>query len=234
MNTFLTLLIVAIVVALLAVVKLNTINFFFMKFFRDLSRYKARKRLYGNENTALMPILLGTEEPLPFNPDSVDVTVTHEELADMNGQTEDTPIYVAVNGLVFDVTAGRAMYGPGKHYYGFVGRDASRAYATGCLKPECFVSSLDGLTIEESRQADKWIEFYHNHDKYFYVGRLVGSPIDATIEKSLHEDELLKTYNEDERFGINDTVDGVSSIPDVDIIKRNEINNNEDTEIQES
>ena len=37
------------------------VNFFFMRLARDLSRVKARRRRFGQEN-ALMPVLLGREE----------------------------------------------------------------------------------------------------------------------------------------------------------------------------
>ena len=37
------------------------VNFFFMRLARDLSRVKARRRRFGQEN-ALMPVLMGREE----------------------------------------------------------------------------------------------------------------------------------------------------------------------------
>eukprot|EP00043_Microstomoeca_roanoka_P020387 m.247332 g.247332 ORF g.247332 m.247332 type:complete len:233 (+) comp17156_c1_seq3:215-913(+) len=39
-------------------------------------------------------------------------------------------IYIAVDGLVFDVSAGSDFYGPGGPYHGFAGRDATRGLAT--------------------------------------------------------------------------------------------------------
>lgn len=43
------------------------------------------------------------------------------------------PIYLAVNGTIFDVSAGRDYYGPGGSYHGLAGHDATRAYVTGCF-----------------------------------------------------------------------------------------------------
>jgi hypothetical protein len=38
-------------------------NMFFMRFFRDLSRSKARARLHNNKY-AMIPVMLGIEKPL--------------------------------------------------------------------------------------------------------------------------------------------------------------------------
>ena len=42
---------------------LAPVNFFFMRLARDLSRVKARRRRFGQQN-ALMPVLMGREEVL--------------------------------------------------------------------------------------------------------------------------------------------------------------------------
>jgi hypothetical protein len=43
----------------------------------------------------------------------------------------DTRLLLSLLGHVFDVAGGEEFYGPGEHYRGFVGRDASRAFVTG-------------------------------------------------------------------------------------------------------
>lgn len=43
---------------------------------------------------------------------------------------------MAVNGSVFDVSANSHTYGPGGPYHFFSGRDASRAYVSGCFKDD--------------------------------------------------------------------------------------------------
>lgn len=48
------------------------------------------------------------------------------------------------SGEVFDVTKGRGWYAPGGSYSFFAGRDAARAYATGCFK-EHLTHDLRGL-----------------------------------------------------------------------------------------
>eukprot|EP01137_Pigoraptor_chileana_P022006 Opistho-2@86425 len=51
------------------------------------------------------------------------------ELRTFDGRTPQTPVYMAVAGKVFDVSAGRHFYGPGGPYSSFAGRDASRGLA---------------------------------------------------------------------------------------------------------
>jgi predicted heme/steroid binding protein len=158
-----------------------------MTFFRDISRYKARKRLYGN-SAALIPLLFGKEDDVDLlvDPGSDDFTMTIEQLLDMNGSTDTTPVYISVKGNIYDVSSARAMYGPGGSYHGFAGRDATRGFATGCLETECMVSSIDGLTDSELKEIDRWVELYHNHDKYTYVGRLVTvDPLDSVVSDAI-------------------------------------------------
>lgn len=50
------------------------------------------------------------------------------ELSEFNGSSPDKPVYLAIKGTVFDVTANREMYAPGKGYSVFAGKDASRVY----------------------------------------------------------------------------------------------------------
>lgn len=68
---------------------------------------------------------------------------------------------------MFDVTKGARHYGPVRNeegeiiwsflmvceqkggYHFFAGRDATRAFATGCFKEECLLSDLEGLTPEQ-------------------------------------------------------------------------------------
>lgn len=47
-------------------------------------------------------------------------------LAEYNGENEDLPIYIALDGYVYDVTAGKSFYIPGGAYHSIAGKDASR------------------------------------------------------------------------------------------------------------
>ncbi len=59
--------------------------------------------------------------------------LTLDELAAFDGADEAKPLYLAINGTIYDVSANRRTYGPGGSYHWFAGCDASRAYITGCF-----------------------------------------------------------------------------------------------------
>ena len=59
--------------------------------------------------------------------------MTLEELAAYDGTDPSKPIYLAINGTIYDVSKGARIYGPGGSYQYFAGCDASRAYVTGCF-----------------------------------------------------------------------------------------------------
>ena len=61
------------------------------------------------------------------------LNITDTELAQFNGADPTKPIYLAVNGSVYDVSASPHMYGPGGGYHFFSGRDATRAFVSGCF-----------------------------------------------------------------------------------------------------
>ena len=168
------------------VTKKNDINILLMKFFRNLSRFKARRRLYGNQ-ASLIPLLMGNEpEVLMIRNDSLvdegdGFTMTLAELAEMDGKTESTPIYISIKGQIFDISEGREMYGPGKGYHPLVAKEAASAFAAGCFQDGCFKTPIDKLSPEQLIEVDRWIDLYRNHDKYKLVGRLVSDPVDQII-----------------------------------------------------
>jgi len=64
------------------------------------------------------------------------VRLTDAELAAFNGEDPSKPIYVGLNGSIYDVSASPQTYGPGGSYAFFAGKDAARAYLTGCFKDD--------------------------------------------------------------------------------------------------
>ena len=142
------------------------VNNAMMRFFRDVSRAKARRRLHRNDG-ALVTLMMGNEEPLSIgdNDPSDASTMTPEELGEMNG-LHGTPLYLSIRGRIYDVTKGGSFYGIGKSYHKFIGRDASRAFATGCHADACLSSSLENLSDAELKELDNWVELYEYHDKY--------------------------------------------------------------------
>ncbi|KAF2843532.1 cytochrome b5 [Patellaria atrata CBS 101060] len=62
--------------------------------------------------------------------------LTDTELSAYDGSDPSKPIYLALNGSIYDVTAGRETYSPGGSYHFFAGHDAARAFLTGCFKDD--------------------------------------------------------------------------------------------------
>ncbi|KAI9044022.1 putative heme/steroid binding domain protein [Aspergillus affinis] len=75
--------------------------------------------------------------------------LTPAQLAPHDGSDPSIPIYLAVNGSIFDVSANPMIYGPGGHYNIFAGRDATRAFVTGCFQ--------DDLTADMTGVEDMFI-----------------------------------------------------------------------------
>ncbi|PHH60540.1 hypothetical protein CDD81_1587 [Ophiocordyceps australis] len=61
------------------------------------------------------------------------IYLTPQELMAYDGSDATKPLYLAINGTIYDVSAGRHMYGPGGSYSVFAGHDAARAFVTGCF-----------------------------------------------------------------------------------------------------
>ncbi|KAM3418024.1 hypothetical protein BST61_g6234 [Cercospora zeina] len=60
------------------------------------------------------------------------LSLTEAELKAYTGADKSRPIYLAINGTIFDVSSSPAFYGPGGHYNHFTGKDATRAWVTEC------------------------------------------------------------------------------------------------------
>jgi len=97
-------------------------------------------------------------------------------LAEYDGSVPGKPIYLAIDGDVYDVTKGNA-YQPGGSYAIFTGVDATRAFATGCFK-EHQTHDLRGLTEKQLQSIAHWKNFYAEHKDYVKVGRVSHKPID--------------------------------------------------------
>nr|CAD1825030.1 unnamed protein product [Ananas comosus var. bracteatus] len=83
------------------------------------------------------------------------------------------PIYVAVRGAVYDVSAGRGFYGPGGAYAVFAGRDASRALAKMSTAAADVSGDLSGLSDKEIAVLNDWENKFRA--KYPVVGRIAAS-----------------------------------------------------------
>uniref|UniRef100_A0A8C4U495 Cytochrome b5 heme-binding domain-containing protein n=1 Tax=Falco tinnunculus TaxID=100819 RepID=A0A8C4U495_FALTI len=92
---------------------------------------------------------------------------------------EGQPIYLAVKGVVFDVTSGKEFYGRGAPYNALVGKDSTRGVAKMSLDPADLTHDITGLTEEELKSLD---DIFNNVYKAKYP--IVG----YTSRRILNED----------------------------------------------
>lgn len=64
------------------------------------------------------------------------VYLTDAELLAYDGTDPKKPIYLALNGTIYDVSSSPGTYGPGGSYHFFAGHDAARAFLTGCFQED--------------------------------------------------------------------------------------------------
>ena len=88
------------------------------------------------------------------------ISLTEEELLAYDGTDSSKPIYLAIDGSIYDVSTSPAFYGPGGNYHHFVGRDATRAWVTECWdSPDQLTWRMDGvLDMFTPRYLDEELE----------------------------------------------------------------------------
>jgi len=172
-------------------VKVNEqkIDRFFMRIFRDLGRYKARKRRFqqSKDQHGLVSMLMQKDDPmndLISDAESEDEsnlpTYTRAELYEFgsnDNDNEDDNILISIYERVYDVSKGSKYYGPDGPYSLFAGHDITYALATGCRTDDCVDTKADFETLSNKEQDEgkRWLSFFHLHDKYPLVGKLEGS-----------------------------------------------------------
>ncbi|KAL2891846.1 putative steroid-binding protein 3 [Ceratocystis lukuohia] len=110
--------------------------------------------------------------PVDLAPPKDDL-ISLESLAEANALTavrlgaEGSKCYVAIKGIVYDVT-GNKSYQPGGAYAAFAGKDASRALAKVSTKDEDVKSEWQDLTDKEKSTLNDWVTFFSK--RYNVVG----------------------------------------------------------------
>ncbi|CAE6349007.1 unnamed protein product [Rhizoctonia solani] len=84
------------------------------------------------------------------------------------------PVYVAIKGTVFDVTAKRDVYGPGGSYSVFAGKDGSKGLGLSSLKAEDAVPDWSTLEEKERGVLNDWYAFFSK--RYNVVGKVSDLP----------------------------------------------------------
>lgn len=144
-----------------------------------LSYFVTGTPLWGSETKLTNLQYLKHVAQNPFTHDSR--VFTDKELSLYDGSHGDQ-IYVAVNGSVFDVSSNPRSYGPLGGYHFFAGRDAARAFVTGCFKSD-LTYDLRGLDAEYARGViEGWQRFFANSHKYWKVGTVVHESLEGTPE----------------------------------------------------
>jgi len=106
-------------------------------------------------------------------------------LGGFDGRVEGRPIYLAIDGDVYDVSSNRRIYGPGGSYALMAGVDAARAFGTGCFKDHR-THDLRGLSQSELESVAHWKRFFRDHKEYVKVGRVNHPPIDPANPLPVH------------------------------------------------
>ncbi|KAF9365260.1 hypothetical protein BGX34_010737 [Mortierella sp. NVP85] len=150
---------------------------------RQRKQHKATEARTGNQSPASQKVKAPTKHQTPKSLAVLQgllrtqIVLTQKELAQFDGTDQKKPIYIAIKGEIFDVSRGSAYYTKGGAYGFFSGKDASRAYTTGCFQTH-LTHDLRGLSPQQLEEVDAWADFYRNHPKYFKVGTVILDPID--------------------------------------------------------
>ena len=113
---------------------------------------------------------------------------SESQLAKFDGTDPMKPVYLAIDGDVYDVSEGRRIYGPGGSYSSFAGKDAARAYTTGCFQTH-LTHDIRGLNEKELKSLAHWKNFFAKHEKYRHVGWVQHPPIDPESPLPVHCNE---------------------------------------------
>jgi predicted heme/steroid binding protein len=123
--------------------------------------------------------------------------VRYTELSAYNGRDASKPVYIALNGTIYDVSAGRNVYGPGGSYSFFAGRDATRAFITGCfqedLTPDTRGAELTYIPVDDDKPSKAEAKLRRERDTRFAKKR-----VQDTIEgwSRMFKGEAGKNYFE--------------------------------------
>lgn len=89
---------------------------------------------------------------------------TVDDLANYNGAKVDSPIYLSLGGLVFDVSSAKRHYRRGEVYNCLTGRDATCAFVNGDLSEEGLSKAVpragDVLDSKQEKDLEQWIKFF--------------------------------------------------------------------------
>lgn len=133
---------------------------------------------------------------------------TAKQLVYFNGENDERtgevkPVYLSVNGTVFDVSSGRSFYGPDGPYASFAGRECGVALAKMSFDTE-HLDDLAGckkLNHGEAFELDNWISKFTYYRNYPIKGRLVPDESLKSLEgRTLTQEDLTNNNGEGEEM----------------------------------
>ncbi|GLC35568.1 hypothetical protein PLESTM_000338500 [Pleodorina starrii] len=107
-------------------------------------------------------------------------TFTADELLAYDGSDAEKPVYIAVKGSVYDVSASREFYGKGGPYEAFAGRECSRALAIMKVDAAECNDNLADCTEKQLKTLEDWITKFNA--KYAIVGKLASAAGAAALQ----------------------------------------------------
>jgi len=114
--------------------------------------------------------------------------LTKTELALYDGSDGSPGLYLAMMGVVYDVSKGKEYYGPGGGYSFFAGKDSTRAFVSGQFDEEGLVEDVSGLSSGDYLGLEEWGSFYEKD--YVRVGLLEGAFYNSAGEVTQHWKDL--------------------------------------------
>jgi len=95
-----------------------------------------------------------------------------DDLKEYDGKYASKPMLLSIRGVIFDVSRGKAFYGP-DGAYPFAGRECARALAKYSVELEDCVSDTSNCSLAEMDALRSWEAQFHS--KYPVVGRVDSS-----------------------------------------------------------
>ena len=130
---------------------------------------------------------------------------TQKQLAHFDGKIDEKtqepkPVYLSLNGTVFDVTKGKSFYGPDGPYELFAGHECGVALAKMSFDAE-YLDDLEGcktLNFGEKDELENWINKFEHWRGYPIMGRLIPDSQMPDPDRILTVEELWKNNGDGE------------------------------------
>lgn len=114
---------------------------------------------------------------------------------------DDKPVYLSVNGIVFDVSDGRNFYGPNGPYEAFAGHECGVALAKMSFDTAHLddLAGCETLNHGEKMELDGWIEKFTYYRNYPIKGRLVpDEKLKSLTARILTKEDLAQNAGDGE------------------------------------